>query len=169
MSSGEMNRRDFHRLTAAAFGGVVAGAAAGCSDAPVDEAANNTGAVGHGSAGPATDPGAAVAESEHQVAFLLEEPHVCRGLNSCMGTGAGKENACAGQGTCATAAQHSCHGANECKGQGGCGELPGQNSCKGNGECAVPLHEGAWEKARAAFEQAMQAAGKEVGSAPAKG
>ena len=142
MIASQCNRRDFHKLSMAAFGGLLAGAAAGCGDSEEDAAAD----VNH----------------------MLEEPHVCRGLNACEGKGEGKDNACAGQGTCATAAKHECKGTNECKGQGGCSETSGRNSCKGKGECAVPLSDEKWTKARKAFEQAMKKAGKEVGEAPAK-
>ena len=35
--------------------------------------------------------------------------------------GAATPNACAGQGYCATAADHTCHVQNDCRDQGGCG------------------------------------------------
>jgi hypothetical protein len=89
-------------------------------------------------------------------------------LNTCKGKGKGGGNDCAGQGKCATAEAHSCHGKNACKGQGGCGEHPAQNACKGQGDCAVPLKEGAWKKARSNFEAVMKKAGKKVGAAPPK-
>ena len=171
MKSSEMNRRDFTRWTAAAFGGVVAGTLAGCSSEP-DPAAPAAGAGGgtpEGSGAAPEGSGAAhITDSEatHDVAYMIEEPHVCRGLNTCEGKGQGGENACGGQGACATATAHTCHTHNECKGQGGCGDFPGQNACKGQGECAVPLSEPTWETARAAFEKAMQAAGNTVGAAP---
>jgi hypothetical protein len=168
MTSPDMNRRDFTRWSAAAFGGVVAGSIAGCAgesgtDAPAG------GDVGGGGAMDAEEGGAAAtpAEGGHDVAYLLEEPHVCRGLNTCEGKGQGGENACAGQGTCHNANKHTCHYENECKGQGGCGAHPGQNACKEQGECAVPLSPATWETARAAFEKAMAEAGKQVGAAPA--
>lgn len=174
MSSSELNRRDFTRWTAAAFGGVVAGSLVGCAgesapEGPAPPAAADPASVLGGMPAPEGSGAASAAtgDAAHDVAFLMEEPHVCRGLNTCMGKGAGGENACAGQGACASAAAHDCHTHNECKGQGGCGEHPGQNSCKGKGECAVPLSPAAWESARGAFEKAMQAAGKEVGAAPA--
>ena len=165
MTSPDMNRRDFTRWTAAAVGGVVAGSLAGCAGNPESPAP----APGEGDAGGATgaQTSGTPAEGSHDVAYLLEEPHVCRGLNTCEGKGAGGDNACAGQGTCHNANKHTCHYENECKGQGGCGEHPGQNACKGQGECAVPLGKPTWETARAAFEKAMAAAGKEVGAAPA--
>lgn len=102
-------------------------------------------------------------------ANILQDKHVCRGINTCKAKGKGGDNECAGKGKCATAAAHGCHGKNECKGQGGCGGKPGENSCKGNGACSVPLHEGdTWKKARATFEAAMKKAGKKFGDAPAK-
>jgi hypothetical protein len=166
MTQPEMNRRDFTRWTAAAFGGVVAGSIAGCAggsdtDAPAGGTGGAMDAEGSGAASPP-------AEGTPDVAYLLEEPHVCRGLNTCEGKGAGGDNACAGEGTCHTANKHTCHYENECKGQGGCGAHPGQNACKGQGECGVPLSKPTWETARAAFEKAMEAAGKQVGAAPAE-
>jgi hypothetical protein len=113
-------------------------------------------------------PQAALAEDKANVNPLLQEPHVCRGLNTCKGKGKNGKNACAGRGECATANKHGCHGANECLGQGGCGAHPGENACKGRGACAVPLKEKTWKKARARFEELMKQAGKKVGPAPAK-
>ena len=143
MDDSKMSRRDFQRLTAAAFGGVVGG----------------TALLRH-----------AVAADEPK--SLLDEPHVCRGLNACKGKGGcdatkGK-NGCAGQGGCATAMKHDCKTDNACKGQGGCGETPGENACKAMGACAVPLSDKAWAKARANFEAAAKKAGKKVGPAPPK-
>lgn len=100
---------------------------------------------------------------------MLTEPHVCRGLNTCKGMGAGKDNECAGLGTCATAEAHSCHAANDCKGSGGCGTTAGINECKGTGECGVPLNDKTWKRARATYEAAMNSAGKSFGEAPPKG
>ncbi len=181
MKRTEMNRRDFTRLTAAAFGGVVAGTMAGCGE----QAATNGGGEGAAPAGgeaaaEGSDAGSGTAHDhdhehadgeagEHDVANMMGDVHVCRGLNMCKGQGQGGGNACAGQGACATAEAHSCHAANACKGQGGCGDFAGQNACKGQGECNVPLREDTWVKARAAFEKAMKAAGKDVGPAPAAG
>lgn len=180
MKSADMNRRDFARLTTAAFGGVVAGTIAGCAgesatETPAEPAGGAAPAGGDtttpegGDAAAAEGSGTAAAEGEvtYDVAYMAEEPHVCRGLNTCMGKGASGDNACAGQGTCATAEAHSCHTHNACKGQGGCGEHAGINSCKGLGECGVPVENHvAWETARKNFEKAMQAAGKEFGPAP---
>ena len=113
-----------------------------------------------------------LADAADEKKSLLEEPHVCRGLNGCKnkgGCGATKgKNACAGQGGCATAEKHDCKGANACKGQGGCGATPGENSCKGKGSCHVPLSDSAWTKTRANFEAAAKKAGKQVGPAPKK-
>lgn len=162
MERSDVDRRHFNRLAMAALSGMVAGTVSGCSPG--------------GGAGPAADsdaakPDASDAETEMAKAdpnLMLEEPHVCRGLNTCKGKGKGGDNACAGQGACASVEPHSCHGQNACKGQGGCGSNPGQNACKGNGGCSVPLHEGAWEKARADFEKLMKEKGKEIGAAPDK-
>lgn len=156
-SQNDLNRRDFNRLTAAAFGGMLTGSLAGCSKPAEPDAVP-------------VDPAAAGGEGEAKtdVAFLLEEPHVCRGLNTCQGKGASGDNACAGQGTCANANAHTCHYDNECKGQGGCGETAGINSCKGKGECAVPLGNTVWEKTRKLFETTMTENKKEFGDAPEK-
>ncbi len=139
--STRLSRRDFSKLTMAAFGGVLIGSAMS---------------------------GRAADKKKHNPELLTEEPHVCRGLNTCKSKGKGGENACAGQGKCATAEAHSCKGENACKGQGGCGQYPGQNTCKGEGECAVPLKDTVWKRARKAFEEQMAKAGKKVGEAPAK-
>jgi hypothetical protein len=160
MSSKDLNRRDFHQLTMAALGGMMAGSLAGCENgaSPVSEQA----------AAPAPVNSPAPPGNTETVSLLMQEPHVCRGLNMCKNQGASKENDCAGQGTCASVAQHDCSGQNECKGQGGCGAKPGENDCKTHGGCHVPLMDHAWTTARKNFEAAMKAAGKNVGAAPAK-
>jgi len=140
MDSSKMNRRTFQRLSLAGLGGMAAGASL----------------VG------------ASYGAEDEVNPLLVEPHVCRGLNTCKAKGAGKENACAGMGACATATAHECATLNSCKGQGGCGAAPGENRCKSMGQCAVPLKDEAWKKARKRFEELMAKAGKKVGPAPSK-
>jgi hypothetical protein len=140
MANSELDRRRFSQLTLAAFAGALAGADHALGFEPPAE----------------KNP-------------LLGDHHVCRGLNTCKGKGRSKENACAGQGTCATAKAHTCHAANDCRGQGGCGGSPGENSCRGKGLCSVPLHDGAWKKARKRFEELMAKEGKQVGAAPAKG
>ncbi len=143
MENSPLNRRDFQRLSAAAIGGLMAGAtlssSAYAADAPKKDKDKNP---------------------------MLGEPHVCRGINMCKSLGASKENTCAGQGTCATAKAHGCHADNECRGQGGCGAKPGENSCKAMGECAVPMSGKTWKKARARFEELMMKEGKKVGPAP---
>lgn len=161
MSSSELNRRDFHRLSMAAFGGALAGSLAGCSGPTAPPAANSTATTGGKSSSPP------VAGEAHEI--TTAEVHICRGLNTCKGKGAGGTNECAGQGDCATpSTHHDCSGSNACKGQGGCGANPAQNSCKGQGGCHVPLMAGAWKDARAFFESEMKKAGKEFGAAPAK-
>ena len=78
MDVSKMNRRDFQRLTAAAFGGVVSGVVSG-----------------------SLMIGPAIA-ADDEAKSLLDEPHVCRGLNACKGKGGcgatKAKNACAGQG-----------------------------------------------------------------------
>ena len=100
-----MNRRDFAKLTAAALGGLLAGA--GLTE------------------GAAKKP----KKKDPKKPLFLQEPHVCRGLNTCKGKGKGGKNDCAGQGACATAKAHTCGGDNDCAGLGGCGEHPGENAC----------------------------------------
>ena len=134
----DLSRRDFNRLTAAVFSGAVTGSLL------FQEAS------------------ALIGENQ-----LLKEPHVCCGLNTCKGKGAGGKNECAGRGSCATAEHHSCHGQNSCAGSGGCGAKPGENACNGQGKCGVPLSKKAWKTARANFESAMKEAGRKFGPAPA--
>jgi len=151
------SRRDFHRLTIAAVGGLMAGLAQPEHLVQAEEQ-NKKGN---------NKPKKVVKESK--------EIHVCRGLNSCKGQGVdwdfdgdGKPdlNACAGQGACATAKHVSCNGENDCKGQGGCGNTAGANDCKGQGQCHVPLTTDTWKKARARFEVRMKKENKEYGDAP---
>jgi hypothetical protein len=159
-----LNRRDVTRLALAALGGLMSGAIIGCAPAA------STGK-------PAGDKPAADKDKpkDQPVAAdtprLLQDPHVCRGINTCKNKGEkGTTNQCAGQGHCATVKAHSCQGMNDCKGQGGCGENPGENECKGKGGCAVPLDAGkkmTWQKARKRFEELMKKAGKTFGDAPA--
>lgn len=140
MQPSEPNRRDFTKLAAAALGGLVAGTA--IAQEKKDEKKKNP---------------------------LLSDKHVCRGLNTCKGKGAGGKNDCAGMGSCATAKAHECATLNECRGQGGCGEKPGENECKAMGKCAVPIKEAkTWEKARKRFEELAKAEGLKVGPAPKK-
>ena len=163
MNQNELNRRDFHRLTMAAFGGVLAGTAAGCSEEKKPAPA----VPGSGTPGAArSQPGPA---GGNEVADSNAVAHACHGLNACKTQGASGKNECAGQGTCATKSwHHSCGGENACKGQGGCGTNPTQNDCKGKGACHIPLMDGAWEKARQHFAEKMKEAGKEVGTDPGK-
>jgi hypothetical protein len=143
MERSELTRRDFSKLTAAALGGLIAGA--GVAQAAQDK------------------------KKEKKKNPLLEDKHVCRGLNTCKGKGKGGKNDCAGMGACAVAEKHTCKGDNACRGQGGCGEHPAENECKGMGSCEVPLNDKAWTKARKRFEELMKADGKKVGAAPKKG
>ena len=135
-----INRRRFSQLASAAFGGLLAGSQAGEAVAKTQPVENNP---------------------------LLSDPHVCRGLNTCKGKGKSKDNACAGQGTCATARAHTCHAHNDCRGQGGCGGSPGENTCRAKGACAVPLYPQTWKKARKRFEVLMAKDDKKFGPAPA--
>ncbi len=133
----------------AAFGGL----AAGCQqrEPAAVPAANGTA------------PGTAVAAAE-EVNPLLDEPHVCRGLNTCKGFGS---DSCAGLSQCATdSIHHECGTRNACRGQGGCGTNPGENTCKGHGGCSVPLMDAVWERTRKRFEKLMAEQGRKVGPAP---
>ena len=149
------NRRDLNRWAVAALGGLLTGTITGCTSTPEgkDKAVDDN-----------QNKGAA-----ERASLLLQDPHVCRGINTCKNKGKpGTTNACVGQGSCATAAAHDCQGMNDCKGQGGCGEHPGENDCKGKGGCAVPLSDKTWPKARKRFEELMAKAAKKVGDAPPK-
>jgi hypothetical protein len=137
-----LNRRDFGKLSVAALGGIAAGVSASSLFAQE--------------------------KKEEADTKKKKEIHVCRGLNTCKGNGADGKNACAGQGTCATAEAHDCGGQNACKIQGGCGATPGENACKGKGQCAVPLMDKAWTTARKRFEDRMKKAKKKYGDAPKK-
>ena len=155
-----MDRREFHQLSLAALTGVIAGVTSGCVEkptAPAKPAASVSSAGGTGVV--------LTAEAE---ALIMDEPHTCRGLNSCSGKGRSGDNSCAGQGTCASIPNASCSGQTECKGQGGCGTNPGMNDCKGLGGCHIPLMASAWETARTAFETAMKKNGNKFGEAPPK-
>jgi hypothetical protein len=173
MKKDELNRRDFTSLTMAAFGGMVAGSMVGCGDSDTETAddapVDGDDAAGGDDAQPADDSGDDAGE---QVAAndWKDDIHVCHGLNACKGKGVGKDNACAGQGTCSTTPNtpHTCHYKNDCKYQGGCGESVGNNACKEKGECGVPLSSGTWKKARASFEAAMAKAEQKFGDAPVK-
>jgi hypothetical protein len=126
----------------------MGGLAAGCSEQPA-----------------AAPKGDEVAKAD-EVNPLLDEPHVCRGLNTCKGFGS---DSCAGLSQCATeSAKHECATHNACRGQGGCGENSGENACKGQGGCSVPLMDAVWDKTRKRFEELMAKEGKKVGPAPAK-
>ena len=152
MRSDDLTRRDFSKLTMAA----LAGAAIGCGKA--SEAST-----------PAKAKAAALKEVKDD-SLLLNEPHVCRGLNACKGTARGGGNACAGQGQCATAKAHGCGGRNACKGQSGCGASPGENACKGQGHCGVPITmDPAWNKVRKALQGLAKKHGFELGPAPKRG
>ncbi|PQO33559.1 hypothetical protein [Blastopirellula marina] len=148
MARKDYTRRDFHKLSAAALGGMISAGAIGCG----------------GEKKPADDGGEAPpADTASDVA-----KHACRGLNECKGQGVGGKNDCAGTSTCATIAHHACGGQNECKGQGGCGETPGANECATKGHCAIPMEGGMWEKARKIFEEKMKEKGVELKPAPEK-
>jgi hypothetical protein len=150
MEQPDLNRRDFTKLAMAALGGLVAGAGL-LQAADKDEKKEEK----------------KPSKKDPKKPLFLQEPHICRGLNTCKGKGKGGKNACAGQGACATAKAHTCSGDNECAGLGGCGAHPGMNACKGKGECAVPLSKKAWTSARKTFEMQMTKAKKKFGKAPA--
>lgn len=161
METFDLNRRDFHRLTMAAVGGILAGCTEDSPKPPTAPAAGGATLSG------AADAAAAPASANFELAAVGVEKHVCRGLNACNNQGASGENACAGQGTCATVEHHACGGHNACKGQGGCGSTAVQNECAGKGGCHVPLMDDAWTQARRIFEAKLKQQGKPVGAAPA--
>jgi len=146
MQPESLNRRQFQKLAAAVLGGLLTG-------------------IGLGRADEKKEP----KKKDPDKPLLLQEPHICRGLNpTCKGEVKGVKNDCAGQSAGPTVADHKCKGMGECAGTGGCGEHPGENKCKGMGECAVPLSDKAWVKARKNFEAAMKKANKKFGDAPKK-
>jgi hypothetical protein len=154
MSDTIPNRREMLRLATAVLGGLATGSIIGCgsSNKPVESTGTDS-------------------KDKESAALprLLQDPHVCRGINTCKNKGkSGTTNECAGQAHCATLKAHDCNGMNDCKGQGGCGEHPGENECKGKGGCEVPLSHKTWPKARKRFEELMAKAGKKFGDAPAK-
>ena len=154
MNDKTLNRRDLCRLALAALGGLTAGTLAGCGGARTQTAAGKK------------DEEDKEADATPR---LLQDPHVCRGINTCKNKGKkGTTNECAGQAHCATVAAHDCNGMNDCKGQGGCGEHPGENACKGQGACEVPLSDKTWPKARKRYEELMTRAGKKFGDPPPK-
>jgi len=166
MDHTNLNRRDFSRLTLAAAGGLMTGALAGCGEKPAPPA--GTGGTGTGGAA-GTTGGTAASGAATDAAldnFLTTKEHACRGLNMCKGQDAQGDNDCAGQGDCATIEHHECGTHHDCKGKAGCGATAGINSCDGQGGCAIPMHPGAWEKARAVFEQIAKRDDKEFGDAP---
>lgn len=101
MKKDNLTRRDFGKMSLAAFSGLLAGAAV----IPRRLFADNAAAA--------------------------EDKHACCGLNECGGHGAKGDNKCAGTGTCATTTAHGCSGQNDCKNQGGAGEndCKGKGSC----------------------------------------
>ena len=156
MNDKKLTRRDLNRLALAALGGLTAGSLVGCGGTPSTKS------------GTSTETGTTNKEAD-ATPRLLQDPHVCRGINTCKNKGKkGTTNECAGQAHCATVTAHDCNGMNACKGQGGCGEHPGENECKGKGGCEVPLSDKTWPKARKRFEELMARAGKKFGAAPAK-
>ncbi|MFN0050977.1 MAG: hypothetical protein ACKV0T_02225 [Planctomycetales bacterium] len=169
MNDSELNRRDFTRLSMAAFGGALAGAVAGCGPETPPPTKSTPGGAGGTGAGGASASGTDSAADPPglEIAAVGIEKHVCRGLNACKNQGASGENDCAGQGTCATVEHHTCGGQNACKGQGGCGKKALENDCQTKGGCHVPLMDDVWDKARKILEAKMKKAGKEVGAAPA--
>ena len=153
MDSQDLNRRAFGKLAAAALGGLLAGA-------------------GLGVAADKDKPADAPKAKDKDKPLMSQEPHICRGLNTCKGKGKGTKNDCAGQGDCATAKAHTCAGDNDCAGLGGCNadvNKPGENACKGKGGCHVPIKESkTWAKARESFVADMKKAfpDKKIGDAP---
>lgn len=166
MSGSDLDRREFHRLTMAAFGGVLAGAAVGCNNGGGNAPAAKPAGAPTAGTKPAAADAPKLALTDKQVELLTDDVHTCRGLNACKAKGRSKENECAGQGSCASVADHDCGTLNECATQGGCGSTAGINECKGKGGCHIPLMDDAWKQARTAFEVAMKKVGKDVGAAP---
>jgi hypothetical protein len=170
-----VSRRDFHKLSAAALGGLIAGATLGCNE-EATKPAKTAGTESGSATPPPADAGkTAVKDTVKEtvtksgaVAATTVALHACRGLNECKEQGKSHKNDCAGKGDCYTV-KHDCSGKNDCKYQGGCGGENGLNDCKGKGGCGhFPIADAdVWKKARTAFETRRKAAGKPVGPAPA--
>jgi len=117
-----------------------------------------------------------------------------KSANGCSGGGGTgptnlAPNACAGQGYCSTATDHTCHVQNSCRDQGGCGlygtdeELnrPGDNECRSQGSCATPINaerfstngpnqrKSVWLRAREVFVEKWPAMRAELLEKQAKG
>ena len=157
-----LNRRDFHRLAAAALGGILAGTAVGCGDHQATKSTSKS----DPKSSPDSPKGATTPTAVAGATTVAL--HACRGLNECKGLGKSQKNACAGQGNCYTVT-HECSEKNDCKYQGGCGGTNGFNDCKGKGGCGhFPIEDKkTWQKARDHFEARMKDAGKKIGPAPA--
>ncbi len=164
-----LSRREFHKLSAAVLGGLIAGTALGCAQSQPEAKTRGTDPTPK-DRGSADSPSSKPARNHDDVALAATSVslHACRGLNECKQQGRDHKNDCAGKGNCYTA-RHECSGQNACKNQGGCGDTMGMNDCKGKGGCGhLPISdEAAWKKARNAFEKRMKTAGKSVGPAPA--
>ncbi len=137
MKKDDVSRRDFGKLTLAAFGGVLAGSVLGSKMLSAAQHAEK------------------------------KEAHACCGLNTCKGHGADGKNECAGMGNCSTTEAHSCQGHNACKNQGGTGQndCKGKGSCavpiKGDAWTqARSSFEAAMNKAGKKFGPAPEACGK---------
>jgi hypothetical protein len=167
MQSEHVSRRDFHKLSAAALGGLIAGVTLGCGEETSKPTAKTAPGSESASTSTPADSSKTVAK-DGTAAVTLVALHACRGLNECKELGKSHKNNCAGQGDCYTV-KHDCAGKNDCKYQGGCGGENGMNDCKGKGGCGhFPIADAdIWKKARAAFETRRKAGGKPVGPAPA--
>lgn len=137
MKRNDLSRRDFSKLSLAAFGGLVAGSMMGSK--------------------------LLFADDKKAAADL----HACCGLNSCKSEGKGADNQCAGTGTCATAEAHGCDGQNACKNQGGSGDndCKGKGSCAvpitgDHWKAARAAFEARMKKAGTKFGPAPESCGK---------
>ena len=166
----ELTRRDFNKLTATAFGGVLAGTLIGCGGNDDDAGGGGDGGGDASTTDTTTTGDNSPANGEQKlVGGELPEHNACLGLNQCQEYGKNPgEHECAGQGACATASSEG-PGKNQCKFLGACLGKAGANDCIGQGECTVPLEpfgDEIWQQARAAFEKRMKAKGTEIGAAP---
>lgn len=167
----ELTRRDFNRLTATAFGGVLAGTLIGCGGNDDDDGSADaaTSTTDNSTTDTTTTDDNSPANGEQKlVGGELPEHNACLGLNQCKEHGKNPgEHECAGEGSCATVT-HACRKKNSCKYLGACDLKVGANQCQGQGGCEVPFIAGEdlWKQARAAFEKRMKAKGTEVGMAP---
>ncbi len=121
MNDQTLNRRRLFQLAVAALGGLTAGALVGCNSGQTPTAD--------------TDKKKEKDKKEADATpRLLQDPHVCRGINTCKNKGKkGTTNECAGQAHCATVTAHDCNGMNDLQGARRLRRTPGRKRMQGQG------------------------------------